>query len=228
MTVEQASEVIKMFGLVTGGLWAAWTFQKLQKVRAAELANNKTLTDIQKSRIEQEEIRARLLRQQPQLAVQLNVSETAPSTEPCRSFLCVTVILKNEGEQNLQVDFGPSALTVGRLVFEKDGRQKIEDVHRFGASYFIPNSNEPQMLSNRIFKIGQKRQMVLAILPVTEPGGYLIQFNASFSRTRFDSEERSEENSDSILAIEQAFYYATGKPPESSSTSERVSGIAVP
>jgi len=63
-----------MVGLVAGGLWAAWTFQKLQRVRAAELA-------LQKSSIEQEELRTRLLRQQPQLDIQIDVAEMAPLTE---------------------------------------------------------------------------------------------------------------------------------------------------
>jgi len=44
-----------MVGLVASGLWAVWTFHKLQRVRAAELDDNQKLTAIQKSRIEQEE-----------------------------------------------------------------------------------------------------------------------------------------------------------------------------
>ena len=40
-TLEQFYEIFKVVGLVGGGLWAAWTFQKLQKARAAELDNNR-------------------------------------------------------------------------------------------------------------------------------------------------------------------------------------------
>ena len=62
LSIEQISDIIKMVGLVAGGLWAAWTFHKLQRVRAAELENNARLTAIQKSSMEQEELRTRLLR----------------------------------------------------------------------------------------------------------------------------------------------------------------------
>jgi hypothetical protein len=143
VSLNQISEVVKMVGLVSGGLWAAWTFHQLQRIRAAELENNQKLAAIQKSRIEQEELRMRILRQQPQLAIQLNVSESASLMEAYMSFLCITVILKNEGDQNLQIDFDPSALTVGRIIFEKDGRQTIA-VHRIRPSYFAPDSDEPQ------------------------------------------------------------------------------------
>jgi hypothetical protein len=37
MTVEQVSGLIKSVGLVVAGLWAAWTFYRLQKVRDANL-----------------------------------------------------------------------------------------------------------------------------------------------------------------------------------------------
>lgn len=217
VSLEQISEIIKMVGLVAAGLWAAWTFHELKKVRAAELDNNQKLAAIQKSRIEQEELRMRLLRQQPQLAIQLNVTETASPTEKCKSYLCVTVILKNEGEQNLQVEFDPSALTVGRIVFEKNGEQTI-NVHRFGPSYFVAGSDEPQFFPDRILRAGQKRQMALAVLPITEPGGYLVQFHAVYSRVPFDGEKRSHEAPFPIDAIEQTIYFATGKSNETAST----------
>src|SRR5215470_12122294 len=96
LSVEQIFDIIKIVGLVAGGLWAAWTFHKLQRVRAAELENRARLTAIQKSATEQEELRTRLLRQQPQLDIQLNVSEAGPVTETCKSSLCVTVTLENQ------------------------------------------------------------------------------------------------------------------------------------
>src|SRR5438046_5033025 len=116
IALKDISEIVKMAGVVAGGLWAAWTFQKLQKVRAAELENNQKLTEIQKLRTEQEELRMRLLRQQPQLAMDLHVTETASPIASYKSFLCITVTLNNEGEQNLDVQFGSSALTIGRTV----------------------------------------------------------------------------------------------------------------
>jgi hypothetical protein len=216
VSLEQISDIIKMVGLITGGLWAVWTFHKLQRVRAAELVNNEKLTAIQKSRIEQEELRTRLLRQQPQLAIELTVTEMASLTQTCKSFLCATVILKNEGEQNLRVAFDPSALTIGRMVFEKKGGQTIK-VQRFGPSYFTPDSDEPQFFSERILRIGQKRQMVLAVLPITEPGGYIVQFHAVYSKVPFDGEKPSRKDPFSIDAIEQTIFFATGNPDKSTS-----------
>jgi hypothetical protein len=218
VSIQEISEIIKVIGLVTGGLWAAWTFHKLQRVRAAELENNQRLAEIQKSRIEQEEIRARLLRQQPQLAIQIDVAEAASMTKTCKSLLCVKVILKNEGEQNLRVIFEPSALTVGRIVFEKDGIQNIIDVQRFGPSYFDANNDDPQVFRERIILAGQQRQMALAVLPVVKPGCYIVQFHAVYGRVPFGGEKPSGKEPFLIDAIEQTFYFATGEPNKSYST----------
>jgi hypothetical protein len=133
LSIEQVFDLVKLVGLVVTGLWAAWTFQKLQKVRAAELENSQRLVEMRKSRIEQDEIRTRLLRQQPQLAIQLSITETPSVTGIPKSILCVTVTLKNEGEQNLQIAFDDSALTVARIDFEKNGRQVVSDLHRSDA-----------------------------------------------------------------------------------------------
>src|SRR5690242_12581657 len=102
LSLEQISEIIKMVGLVVAGLWAAWTFHKLQRVRAAVLENEEKLTAIQKSRAEHEELRTQLLRQQPQLAIKLDITETGFLTEKGKNFLCITAVLKNEGEQNFE------------------------------------------------------------------------------------------------------------------------------
>jgi hypothetical protein len=224
LSLEQVSDIIKMAGLVAGGLWAAWTFHKLQRVRAAELENNAKLAAIQKSSIEQEELKTRLLRQQPQLDIQLNVAETAPLTETDKSSLCITVVLKNEGEQNLEVDFLPSALTIGRIVFGADGMQ-VSEVHRFKPFYFAVLSDsdalisdELQCMASRILRVGQKRNMALAILPVQVPGAYAVQFHAVYRRVPFDGEEPFREAPVQINAIEQTFYFATGKPAESANT----------
>jgi len=121
LSLTQVSEIVKILGLVSGGLWAAWTFQKLQKVRDAD-------SKVKRELIDQQEIRARLLRQQPQLAIKLNVSEETSPTEAYKSLLCVTATLKNEGEQNLKVIFDQSALTIARLACDEDGTRNIESV----------------------------------------------------------------------------------------------------
>jgi hypothetical protein len=58
LSVEHIFDMIKIVGLAAAGLWAAWTFHKLQRIRAAELENNARLISIQKTTLEQEEIRA--------------------------------------------------------------------------------------------------------------------------------------------------------------------------
>jgi hypothetical protein len=57
LTFDQVIEIAKIVGLFSAGGWTAWTFYRLQKIRAAELANNKILTDIEKSRIDIEKSR---------------------------------------------------------------------------------------------------------------------------------------------------------------------------
>jgi hypothetical protein len=217
LSLEQIADIIKMVGLVAGGLWAAWTFHKLQRVRAAELENNATLVAIQKSSIEQEELRTKLLRQQPQLDIQLDVVEKAPLTDTYKSSLCVTVILKNEGEQNLEVEFFPSALTIGRIVFDKGGMQVL-DVYRFQPISFaaddddFPPSDEPHFMGRRRFRVGQKRKIALGVLPIQVPGAYIVQFQTVYERVPFDGEEPFSEGSIQINAIEQTIYFATGNP----------------
>lgn len=58
VSLEQALEIIKVAGLVAGGLWTAWTFKKLQKNRAAEAEINQKLAETQKSRLEKQEMEA--------------------------------------------------------------------------------------------------------------------------------------------------------------------------
>ena len=35
--LHEATEIVKILGLVGGALWTPWTFRKLQKVRSEEL-----------------------------------------------------------------------------------------------------------------------------------------------------------------------------------------------
>jgi hypothetical protein len=102
LPMDQVIELLKLAGLAAAGLWAAYTFHKLQRVRAAELENNHKLAAIRTSRMEADEREARLLGQQPQLAIQLNVTEKVLPGKRGGSFLCATAILKNEGSQSLQ------------------------------------------------------------------------------------------------------------------------------
>ena len=211
LAIEQIFELVKVLGLVVGGLWVAWTFHKLQRARAAEIDNSLKLIQTQKQRIEQDEVRTRLLRQQPQLAIRIKAVEMAPFAEDGKSFLGITVVLKNEGEQNLRVDFDASALTVGRIVLTRSGRQKMEAIDRFGPSYLIPESDVPQLFPYRILRAGQARQMALAVLPVTESAAYLIQFHAVYGKVPFDGQTSSSEKPFLIDAMEQTFWMPTRK-----------------
>src|SRR5262249_15088247 len=101
--VQTALELSKVLGLIIGGLWAAWTFKKLQKARSAELDNNKKL-------LEQRDLVTRALRQQPQLAVRLCVTETAAFADKAMSVISIAAILKNEGERNMMIEFGHAPL----------------------------------------------------------------------------------------------------------------------
>ena len=48
MTVSDFRDIVESVGIAAGGLWAAWTFHKLQKVRSAEIENRKGLLDIRR------------------------------------------------------------------------------------------------------------------------------------------------------------------------------------
>jgi hypothetical protein len=94
------------------------------------------------------------------------------------------------------------------MVVEKTQKQTM-DVHRFGPSYFVPESDDPQLLRDRILRVGQQRQMVLASIPITEPGCYVVQFQAVYGKIPFDGQEASGDAPVLISAVEQAMYFAT-------------------
>lgn len=207
--LQPLSEIVKMLAVVIGGLWVAWTFHKLQKVRAAEIDSNKKLAETERVNIERRNLLTQILRQQPQLAIRMDVSETDPVPGLGSSLLCVTVTLKNEGDQNLSITFDNSVLVMSRITFSDDGRQRMEQVRRFGVSYFTDDSDEPKILKYRILRAGQSRQMALALLPA-EPGGYVLQFHALYQREPFDTED-AKVTRVTIDAVEQTFFVATGK-----------------
>jgi hypothetical protein len=226
LSVEPISDLIKVVGLVAGGLWAAWTFHKLQKVRAAELDNNAKLAAIQKSSIEQEELKTRLLRQQPQLDIELNVDEKGPVTRTSKEFSLYNGY-SQERRRAKSVEFSPGALTVARVLFDNEG-MRASEVHRFKPFYFAvlsdvdsPISDEPQFMSERILRVGQKRKMAIAAIPVQVPGAYMMQFHAVYRRVPFDGEPPFVEAAVQINAIEQTFYVPAGKPATNGNAATR-------
>jgi len=198
LSLGQVLEVIKVAALVAGGIWTVWIFHKLQSARTAELKNKQTLTE--------------LLRQQPVLDIEIKVAEAVCHTKKARGFLCITVTLKNQGDQNLMAVFDNAALTVGHIVSNNDGEQTTDDLWRFGHWYFAPDIEQPQSIPERIFRAGQRRQLAFSV-PITEVGGYLIQFHTIYQRWRFEGEQgRNTERSVKIDAVEQAVFFATGNP----------------
>src|SRR6266851_609684 len=255
LTFDQLTEIAKIVGLVSAGVWTAWTFHRLQKIRPAELANNKILTDIEKGRIEieksrvdtekeridietsrvdmekgrvdtekaridieqsrvaQEEIRERIRSMQPQLAVQLDVSEAKPQDNDHKTLLIITVILSNEGSQHLWIGFNEYTLTIGRMIFGKNGRQRLANAVHLPPTYFAEGSTTLTPFLERILRVGQTRRMTLAV-PVTVLGSYLIQFSAIYARVELIASDDEKTRRDSIIinAVVQSFYTATGKP----------------
>jgi hypothetical protein len=208
LSLEQVSNTIKMIGLVAGGLWTAWTFHKLQKVRAAEVENDRQLAEIQKSRLEQQEVSTRLLGQQPQLAVELAVVERQlPAAQP-QACLHITINLKNEGSQNLLIQFDDSALTVGHLILARNGERKLRELQRSGPMYVPVNSDEPEAITERLLRVGQRRQLAFAV-PIAKPGAYFIQFSGVYVRCSFDGEE-THDTGNPIYAVEQAIVFTGG------------------
>jgi hypothetical protein len=210
ISLQDVSEIIKTGGLVFGALWTAWTFQKLQRVRKAELENNRTLAEIQKSKLERQEVRTRLSSQQPQVGIEIQVDEGKFPAKEVGDCLCVTVVMKNEGDQNFQVEFTDRALTVGRFRFEEDGRSVIEDLRRTGPIVVLPDGDPPQAFSDRVFRVGQKRQLVFAV-PIELPGAYFIQFFATYWKVPFDGEKPQTGDPVSIAAIEQVVHLTSDK-----------------
>ena len=193
----QFIENVKAMGLLASGLWVAWTFHKLQKVRTVELENEKRIAEIAKARNEQQS-------QQPQLAVKLNISEWVDPNRQKGCVLAISVNLSNNGSQNLQVDFDKSTLRIAKISYE-DGKTKLSEVQRFGPYYLPDKGKTARHFEYRIMRTGQSRNTVLAILPIEDRSSYLLQFKAAYYRIPFDGETERGKTTP-IFAIEQEIY----------------------
>jgi hypothetical protein len=182
--LDQAIEILKVVGLVGAGVWAAWTFHRLQRTRAAEIAINKELAETERASIGNAEARRNLISQQPVMNIELHVSEHALATKKCELALCVEANIRNEGKQDFKLSFDAFALTVARVEPSVDERPVLKNVKHFGAWYF-KNSGEFEPIGDRRFRVGSARRLALATLPVSK-GVYLIQFLAlcGFRRSR--------------------------------------------
>jgi hypothetical protein len=223
ISLQEFFELVKTTALVVGGLWAVWTFHKLRKVREAEAKidrdlaetqkalaeTQKILAETQKSHLDQQEGMTRLLRQQPELAVELSVTESWDLNRS-QGCLCVNVALEDKGEQNLKVWFHPTSLAVG-YVDPKEGI-KNEHMYKNYPSYYDPNMKAQIPMTERDFRVGQRRNMVFTV-PITKAGAYFIQFHAAYWKIAFDGQEETEKDprSRAIYAVEQMIYHATGR-----------------
>jgi hypothetical protein len=105
--IELAIDFAKAIGLLISGFWAAWTFQRLQRVRAAKLEIDEKSSRIRTNQLEQRASRTKLSAQQPQLSLNLTVTEDRSPSSEYKSLLYVTVAMTNQGEQNLEALSGP-------------------------------------------------------------------------------------------------------------------------
>ena len=215
-SLDQLSDLIKLLALVVGGLWAVWTFHKLQRAREAEIDINVKVANLQRSQLEIESGKRKRLREQPVLAIALEVHEVIDTSEKSGSILCVTVVLKNEGDLNLDVTFDDSALTVGRIVQDEHHRQSIKDLRRACRWFFPSDGKKAEALPEpQIFRIGQARTIPFAV-HIADPGVYLVQFHATYQKRPFDDEKPFRSDPVAITAFEQTIHVVTGKPGEES------------
>jgi hypothetical protein len=145
LTLDQGVKLVETAAIIVCGLWTVWRFNKLQEARTAELENQARLND--------------LLSKQPNLSVGITVTETAWAEESTRGFLSVFVTLKNEGDQNANVWFQEGALTVGRIVLDKSGRQSVKEVRRIPHNVFMDDSDKlVPLISPKPFARGGQRR----------------------------------------------------------------------
>jgi hypothetical protein len=209
ISLDQGLEILKVVGLLAGGLWTVWKFSRLQSARTAELEIKLKQTE--------------LLRKQPLIAIDLNVIERILPLESPKSFLYVTVTIKNEGEQNFATTFDGTELTVGRISFGTNGPQTITNICCFGHWYFLEDEDKSGQVCGiqvpeRVFRVGQKRQLPF-IVEIAEPGWYLIHFHTEYEWCPFDNEPPPKKNEplsevNPIDAFEQVIYFAKGRHGE--------------
>lgn len=184
MTLSESVDVLKglteTIAIAVGGLWAAWTFHKLQRTRASEAELNKSLTETRESE-------RRLAAQEPNLEVEfIDFAEHYVSgTE--RGYLAVTIQLSNSGLRNLMVTFDESALRVGRLQPGDESSGRLLDIDRAGACQISEHGNKLEPMPFRIFRVGQHRRILL-LTRISEPGLYFVQFQVVYQAIAFDTE----------------------------------------
>ena len=207
MTVPEQVEVIKGLAetaaIVVGGLWAAWTFHKLQRARASEAEVNRALAETRESE-------RRLLAQEPNLEIDItDVAEYhVPGLE--QGCLGIGVQFANTGLRNLEVILDGSALSVGRLVLGDRRRLRLTDIHRSAAHYLPETGPALQQMTSRVFRVGQRRR-VLLIGRIAGPGLYLVQVQVLYRGIEFEVETPAEDFGVVVRAVEQRLVRVVGE-----------------
>ena len=205
--LEHVRSLVETIGVLGTGAWAAWTFHKLQAVRAAEVDIQGKIAEAKKSDAEKEEIRQRIIGQQPLLDIDIRAKQVGAAGASAPLFLYVIILLKNEGQQNLEVIFDDSALTVARMDLDSQNRPEPTKIYRAGPWWVPPKGAHPQKLEERIFRVGQRRRMAF-LVPIPSGGIYFVQFQATYGRAPFEGERTSKQEPLFITAIEQRFVSA--------------------
>jgi hypothetical protein len=208
-TIDAIKAAVETAAIAVGGLWAAWTFHKLQSVRAADADINNKLTEARESE-------RRLLSQQPNLDITFSeiMEQDLPNAEG--GSLIVSVEIRNSGLRNLEVLFDQATLGVGRFQIDDAPTTRIVNVHRTGPYYLGPEGDQLWEMPYRIFRAGQHRNCFF-LSPVSEPGLYLVQFQAVYRALPFEGEQLPEVEAESIIALEQRIVSITGKGTGASS-----------
>jgi hypothetical protein len=206
VTVPDSVVVLKglaeTIAIAVGGLWAAWTFHKLQRVRASEAEVNKSLAETR-------ETERRLAAQEPNLEVEFIEVIEHHVSEAEKGYLAVTIQLSNSGLRNLEVIFEKSALLVGRLQPGDESSMHLLDVNHTGARYLPEHGNKLERMPSRVFRVGQHRRMLL-LARISEPGLYFVQCQVIYRAIEFDNEAPSEDTTALVRAVEQRLVHVEG------------------
>ncbi len=206
LLLSHAADLLKAVGMVGAGFWAAWTFHKLQKPLAAELENRKKLVDVQKARLEQEDLRAQLLSHQPNPDITLQATHYPDDASPRKTYLSVTVTIANRGTQNFEIVFSESTVTIARLETTPRGKQSAVTVQRVSPWLLGDDTDDLQPFPERSFRVGAVRRMVF-VTRCSEAGVYLLQFRAKYRRMLFDDDPRKgDPTAVWVDAVEQSVY----------------------
>lgn len=201
-TVDIVKAVVETAAIAVAALWAAWTFHKLQSVRAAAAEINNKLTTTR-------EIERRLLSGQPNLDITFSEITEQYSPGAVGGSLIVSVEIRNSGLRNLELYFDKATLAVGRFQAEEVSAGRMCYVHRTGPQYLPDRGDTLEVMAYRIFRAGQRRNMVF-IVPVSGSGPHLVQFQTAYHALPFEGESTKIERT-LINAVEQRIVSVTGK-----------------